>query len=271
VVVPPSHTSLTSSGAAASPPNAAAPRGYAPIARFIANALFVNRLWFSYVTPGSDLPFWSLGYEVWYYIIFACSTFLAGRRRVFAVTASLLVVGPQITAMFPIWLIGVGCYHLSRQWRIGALVGSLLCFGCLAAWVGYEVWARRHGSLIGVVSPIFGRPELAQDYLVAVLFSGHLLGFNAISRAIRIPNRAAVLVRWTAGATFSLYLFHLPIAQFLSAVSPWPLSSTANRSLLFGGTLLSIFALAEITERKKDPWRSGLNRLLSRLDPVAEP
>jgi len=29
--------------------------------RFIANAMFVNRLWFSDAAPGSDLPFWSLG------------------------------------------------------------------------------------------------------------------------------------------------------------------------------------------------------------------
>jgi peptidoglycan/LPS O-acetylase OafA/YrhL len=237
--------------------------------QFLANALFVNRLWFSDVNPGSDLPFWSLGYEVWYYIIFALWVFLSGWRRLLAVVAGLAIVGPPIIAMFPIWLIGAGCYHLSRTGRIGPRTGAVLCLGCLAAWIGYEGATPCFGRLIGLVPVWVGRPELVQDYLVATLFAGHLLGFNAVAGRFTIPPRLATAVRWVAGATFSLYLFHLPIAQLLSVLSPWPVTSAPNRILLFGGTLALTFVLAELTERKKEIWRAGLSRLALRIVPAS--
>ncbi|MGD0102830.1 MAG: acyltransferase [Rhodopila sp.] len=238
--------------------------------QFFANALFINRLWFNDISPGSDLPFWSLGYEVWYYVIFALCIFLTGWRRILAVVLTFAVVGPQIAAMFPIWLIGVGCYRLSRRWRMGSVTALLLCLGCLAAWVGYEAGSIRYGQLTGLVSPLFGRPELAQDYLVAGLFAGHLLGFNALARTFTVPDRAALFIRWIAGATFSLYLFHLPVVQFLAAVSPWPLSSAPNRILEFGGGLVIIFLLAELTERRKAIWRTALTRIADMILPAPD-
>ena len=234
--------------------------------QFIANVLFVNRLWFNDVTPGSNLPFWSLGFEVWYYVIFGMCMFLTGWWRVIAVVSGLVIAGPQIVAMLPIWLVGVGCYHLSARlanWprsreprcvSAASPVGSVMRSG-----------AVRHGRLIGLVPPMLGRPELMQDYLVTVLFAGHLLGFNAVSRTFTVPDRVAKSVRWVAGATFSLYLFHLPITQILTALSPWPLASAPNRVLLVGGTLVIAFALAELTERKKELWRVGMSRAFSRL------
>jgi len=237
--------------------------------QFVANALFVNRLWFSDVTPGSDLPFWSLGYEVWYYVIFAMWMFLSGRQRLWAVLGGLAIVGPPIVAMFPIWLLGAACYHLSRTGRIGPRTGAVLCIGCLAAWIGYEGAALWFGRLTGLVPAWVARPELVQDYLVATLFAGHLLGFNAVAGDFTIPPRVARAIRWVAGATFSLYLFHLPIAQLLSVLSPWPASSVANRILMFGGTLAITFALAEVTERKKEIWRAGLSRLALRIVPAS--
>jgi peptidoglycan/LPS O-acetylase OafA/YrhL len=236
--------------------------------QFVTNALFVNRLWFSGITPGSDLPFWSLGFEVWYYILFAMWMFLSGRRRTIAIVAGLAIVGPRIIALLPIWLIGVGCYHLSRTGRIGPRAGAVLCIGCLAAWIGYEGAALWFGRLIGFAPAWVARPELVQDYLVATLFAGHLLGFNAAAGRFTVPPRVATAIRWVAGATFSLYLFHLPVTQILTVLSPWPLDSTPSRILLFGGTLVIIFALAELTERKKEVWRTGFSRLSLRFIPA---
>src|ERR1700761_4869150 len=38
--------------------------------RLIPSAFFVNELWFNSITPLSDGPVWSLGFEFWYYVIF---------------------------------------------------------------------------------------------------------------------------------------------------------------------------------------------------------
>ena len=110
---------------------------------------------------------------------------------------------------------------------------------------------------------MFGRPGLAQDYLVAALFADHLLGFNAATKTFTIPNRVVQSVRWIAGATFSLYLFHLPITQILTVISPWPLSSIQNRVLVLGRTLVISFVLAELTERKKRDMASRLFQAFS--------
>ena len=48
---------------------------------FLAAATFTNEIWFSSIRPFSNGPFWSLGYEAWYYAIFGVWTFTRGRRR----------------------------------------------------------------------------------------------------------------------------------------------------------------------------------------------
>ena len=256
---------LDSIGKLIDPPAYNASWGYSsenPFWQLTANFLFINEFWSSNVTPGSNLPFWSLGYEVWYYVLFGLYVFLSGWRRIFAISFTLAMVGPAVAAMFPLWLAGVGCYRLSRTWRIKPWAGGLLCIACLTGWVSYEVWAYRHGRLVDLVSSTLRRPELVQDYVVAACFFGSLLGLNAVATTIKISGRVATLIRWIAGATFSLYLFHLPVMQFLDALSPWPVSSAVNRMLLSFGTLSVVFALAELTERKKGIWRVAIFRLI---------
>jgi len=79
------------------------------------------------------------------------------------------------------------------------------------------------------------------------------------------------VVRWSAGLTFALYLGHLPIAQFLTAVSPWSLDSVANRVLVIGGTLVCIVLLGLVTERRKSAWRRFFTTILSRTRPALSP
>ena len=239
-----------------------------PLWQVVAHVLFVNRIWFSAGYPGSNLPFWTLGYEVWYYVIFGLWVFLPERRRMVAVALALAFVGPRIAALFPLWLAGVWCYRLSRSVRIAPWTGAALWAVCMAILGWYEVWTFRHGELLDGYPPAFlNRHELVQDYFVAALFALQLLGFNAFAPYFRIPERLANAVRWVAGATFSVYLFHLPVSQFLTVMSPWPHASAANRILVVGGTLLILFVLAELTERRKDIWRVGIAKLLRRIGP----
>ncbi len=229
----------------------AAGRGW----QFAANLLFVNQLWFLDVPPGSDLPYWSLGYEVWYYVLFGI--FIFARRRWMMIPTVLVFVGPKIAAMFPLWLIGVFCYHRCRQRRrIGLGLGLLLWASSLAAWTAYEVLARYYGRLPGLASSRWLLPELTEDYLVGSLFAANLLGFDAASRIFGpVLRLVAQPIRWAAGGTFTLYLVHLPIAQFLAAVAPWAPDTWRTRVWILGGTLAAVFLAAEGTERRKRIWR----------------
>jgi peptidoglycan/LPS O-acetylase OafA/YrhL len=42
---------------------------------YVISLSFTNQIWFASIEPGNNGPFWSIGYEVWYYIIFGCAVF----------------------------------------------------------------------------------------------------------------------------------------------------------------------------------------------------
>jgi len=75
-----------------------------PIWRITSNILFIHELWFSSVRLFSNGPFWSLGYEFWYYAIFGSFFYFYGKKRYMISIALASVAGPKIILLFPVWL-----------------------------------------------------------------------------------------------------------------------------------------------------------------------
>jgi peptidoglycan/LPS O-acetylase OafA/YrhL len=222
--------------------------------QFVASLTLTNNLWMVGLGSGSNLPFWSLSYEVWYYALFAAAVLAPRGWRIVASIAVALIAGPRILALFPLWLLGVGAYSIMRRRPPGVALGMVFCFGAPVIWVGYEILAW-HGHRLMYAG--WGlRGPLMQDYLVGVLFAAHLIGFCAISSRVgRMLERMGGPIRWAAGATFTIYLFHLPVAQFLTTVLVWPPSSWQTRLIIYPGVLAVLFLIASVTERRKEPWR----------------
>jgi peptidoglycan/LPS O-acetylase OafA/YrhL len=80
----------------------------APVWRLVAGFFFLNELWFMSIWPLSNGPFWSLGYEFWYYVLFGAAWYLRGYARAAAIVVVCSVVGPKILLLFPVWLMGAG-------------------------------------------------------------------------------------------------------------------------------------------------------------------
>ena len=59
----------------------------------------------------------------------------------------------------------------------------------------------------------------------------------------------------------------MPILQFLLVVLPVPATSWLGRGLLLSGTLGSVLLLAELTERRKAPWRRMFGQVMERIVP----
>lgn len=78
------------------------------------------------------------------------------------------------------------------------------------------------------------------------------------------PNVDAA-IRWCAGATFSIYLFHYPILTFLYGLPGYDGNNAVHVVALAGVTLVACFALAEVSERRLDLWKRAVNRLFSRM------
>jgi peptidoglycan/LPS O-acetylase OafA/YrhL len=236
-----------------------------PALEYLGSLVFLNEIWSRHAPPGSALPYWSLGFEVWYYVAFGVAFF--GRRPWNLVGAALvmLAIGPRVVALFPLWLLGFACYRLGRRSPVDPRLGWVLCVGAPIAFVLYEQDAYRYGEIYAAFSLSPERlHDYAQDYIVGGLFALHLFGFRAVSGAFApLLRRWEKPIRWIAGATFSLYLFHVPLIETAVALSPWPASAWPTRGMVFIGVPLIVLALAEVTERRKAAWRRAILALLA--------
>lgn len=229
---------------------------------YIGAVFFINYLWYYSEVVGTNIPYWSLCYEVWYYVAFGLVMFVKGPWRWWAAGLLLLAVGPRIAGLFPIWLFGLLAYRIGASGRVGVRLGAVLLWGSLALMGGYELWVMRHGALPDVFEAFLRMPNVTERYLIGFLFACHLVGFNAAGAAsLRLIGGVARAIRWCAGATFTIYLFHMPLIVFFATINPWPPAGWVSRIAMFGGTLAVLFVIAAFTERRKDVWHRGLVRL----------
>jgi peptidoglycan/LPS O-acetylase OafA/YrhL len=225
------------------------------IGQFFAGLFFLNQLWYVPIGTGSMLPYWSLGFEVWYYIFFAIIFFAQSHRKILFFLAACAIAGPRIVAFFPIWMLGYLGYLYSSRNKPGRTVGFLLLILPVLGYVFYHLalkkWLMENPFLPNAV----GSDNFMPRYIVGILFAMHLVGFvwtaecfSAVFKPLQTP------IRWLAGATFTIYLFHVPVAQFLTTIIPWAPSDWRTRVIVLGGTLTLMFVIAQFTERKKEVW-----------------
>jgi peptidoglycan/LPS O-acetylase OafA/YrhL len=224
--------------------------------RIFADLLFIHEIWFEKLNYFSNGPFWSIGYEFWYYMVFAAILFLRGRIRVYIVVLVSCFIGPKIMVLFPVWLAGALTYRIIKKIYIGELVGGFLFLGSLLGYCFFKgtgahqavyVWSISwFGPWRGVVVDfIWHSRYFLCNYIVGLLVCLNFLGFYAISARIeKLIIYVRTPVRWVAGLTFGLYLFHWPLLQLFCT------SGFRAGAGVFGSLAISL-ALAFITERHK--------------------
>jgi peptidoglycan/LPS O-acetylase OafA/YrhL len=225
-----------------------------PLLGYALSVVFLGQCWTLTALPRSIIPFWSLDYEAWYYVLFATATFLRGRRRMAALTAAALLAGPKILLLFPIWLMG------ASAWRWRAVLpprwGKPLVFGAVAAFIGLEALG---GSQLfqQAQTPWLPLNYSAYDYIVGTLVTLFIMGLA--NAPLPMPGAAvARLIRGLAATTFGLYLLHIPLMIFFGTVIPGPADRAMHRVLLFGLTLGGSIALAHMIEQQKGAFKRAL-------------
>lgn len=238
-----------------------------------ANLTFVNEIWNQHIVFGTNEPYWSLGFEVWYYIIFGLFLFGPRRWRWLCTFGALAVAGPKIAILFPLWLLGAGCYRFVKTKQLPQRLGVVAYLGSLLGFALYLKFFSHDGAQ--AFDPLtFDVKRLSvylDNYATGLLFALHLIGFDSFSETLRpFLDKYAKQIRWVAGATFSLYLFHQPIIELLVAACRFPPASTEMRMIVFLGTPSIVLLLAELTERRKEAWRRlfswGINRGRAQLE-----
>ena len=247
--------------------------------QFLRALTFTTQVWTDTTRVGSNGPFWSVAYEAWYYAGFGVAVFCRGRTRILLLALMALVVGPRVLLLAPCWLLGVALQQLVARGHAASLSGATAWLLALAPWALYagalalnvptHLTQMTYQLLGETVTPnaLFGfSDEFIWNFLIALLIALHFLGVYSLARnADWLGARTETAIRWSAGATFSLYLFHYPILTFLHGLPVYDSASPLHAALMAGVTLAACFALAEVSERRLGFWKRLVHGVFERL------
>lgn len=251
----------------------------APLLRIASALSFTNELWFQSVRPFSNGPFWSLGYEFAYYMIFAALAFARGPRRWLLAGGLALLAGPKIMLLFPVWWLGVLVYRRTREGPVPVRTG-LACFALPVLLYACYRWSGAPAVLLEATRNLLGAEtvavslrfsdEFVSSYAIGALVAIHFVGAHALAHRLRGGFGGLERpIRWLAGSTFTIYLLHYPLLRLIGAAIPYDRNSAAAVFLVFAATLAICVAVGSAVEPRKAWLRARLERLFQRR--TAEP
>lgn len=228
--------------------------------RVLSGLFFLNEIWFVSIMEFSNVPYWSLCYEVWYYIIYAAFVFTHGKKRILLTFGLLVFVGPKILLLFPIWCSGVFLHKnkflnsISEIWGWFAFLISFIIFFIFDH---YNVADHFNDLTKSAIGPdwykrlTFSKFFIGDYFLASIIFI-NFLGFRAIShRFSNVFIFFASSISSMAKHTFTLYLFHQPLILVFAAL----ISGNPKSNYFYFQTMtcvgISIYFLAKISENKK--------------------
>jgi peptidoglycan/LPS O-acetylase OafA/YrhL len=230
---------------------------------------FGTDFWFLNETAFSDVPYWSLCYEVWYYVVFGLVFFGRGRWwRIGLPLLALAVMGPRLWLLFPVWLLGAAIYALHGRLRLTVGRARLLLAAALVAVVLVKAWGTEAVVNSWFDQVLGGFPDerlrysrfVLGDYGFA-LFAG-LAIFAARDAGLDFLARCQPPIKVLASISFSLYLTHYPLLAAAAVAFPGSPVRIAAVALI-GAAVFGI-----VFERRKDLARRLLRTGLRRLQPA---
>lgn len=229
--------------------------------------LFLGETWFGSIQPFTMAPYWSLGYEVWYYLLFGVFMFMKGRARWIGLAIVLIFVGPRILLLLPVWWSGVWLYgrldrlQLTAGYARAVMALSVLAYVAFFNWGGREATDRASRALYALWDRIGPSPffpgqgiHVLSDYVVGLLFAAFIVGCSRCECGF--SEAATRRIRALAGYTFTFYLIHFSLLLFANAMGvdqPGWVTYFGVTALVF----LCTFLLAQVGERRK-AWYAGL-------------
>ena len=219
------------------------------------NLVFCGQLWYSTVDPLTNPPYWSINYEVAYYLIYGCFYYLKGASRWISIAALCLLFGPRILSLFPLWIAGCICHDVYQRWKLsGTLsrnvaraIGIPLAAGCLI-YLGITSMRWTHAVITAwqFLDATLGPQKMPlRTYLLGFLLTSLFMGLLLIARGVRLQSDSAPVkwIRFISEGTFPIYLFHFPIFVCIAACVPYNhASKRVTVPILVGVLALGVLA-----------------------------
>lgn len=228
--------------------------------------LFLGQSWTLAEAPPFMIPYWSLCYEAWFYLLFGLACYLRGKRRLLAIVLALAFMGHKMWLLLPVWLAGAWLYQTGgRPWlpptlaRLGWLA-SFAAFGLYVA-LGLEAPLRAFGAAAWPFDalPLGSADRFLADYLVGAI----VLANFACARDARLDGllRLQAPIRLLASHTFTLYLSHMLVIRTWLAFYPHRRESSLDHLGLLLAIAAATILLGGVTERRLPAWRALFARL----------
>lgn len=226
--------------------------------------LFLNESWLNPAALPMNGPYWSLCYEVWYYLLFGMAIFLPRRFRWTCVVVAA-IAGPAILLLMPIWLLGTqlarspSLLFKSKHLALGAAIFGLLiivAMGKMGSGIDVSLRIALKEQIPGFWRLVSSQRFLT-DYIIALAFALHLIGIRSIIE--RFSDNILTIekpIRFFAGSTFSIYLFHRPITEVIGRIWPNESQSILASLVAFAFILGMCLLAAHLTEHRVAAWRS---------------
>jgi peptidoglycan/LPS O-acetylase OafA/YrhL len=195
--------------------------------RIVTSLLFANEVWGIAITTFSNVPYWSLCYEVWYYVAFAIFLFAPRQYRWALILAIAALLGPKVVLLAPIWIAGVLLFRFTSTRSVNTKLGFVLVLTSLIGFWIYEYFQVAHLATAWLKTFLKSDPHkilvfskhFISDYFLCVFVVLHFAGMNAISSYLfELLSRFANPIKTASSATFALYLCHQPLLWFWAAV-----------------------------------------------------
>lgn len=230
------------------------------LVRYILSGLFLNELWLFSAAPPLNGSLWSLSFEFWYYAIFGFWFFRKGRWSSYILpVAAVLIAGPKIMLMMPVWLIGYAAYSLKRPNVSNGFAWLLVVAGLAFGYI----------ALRGVPSlpyhigykPLYYANQFITDWILG-LFVGFTLW---ILPTVDNGNAEATFTNWfrkLADLTFPLYVLHFPLLVLWRAVFGFEQYNYLQLWEAIISVLVVTGVLGVLLEKQRPLWTILFKRLL---------
>lgn len=232
--------------------------------RFLLNATFLQQIWGLCTRPSTNTPFWSIGYEFWYYMLFWVFCYFSGIKRAIGIIIVCLIIGLKILLLFPVWIFGVLAYRYSHKLIVSTKAAALLFVLTLAViftlnYYGEDVFAFK--QFVFGKAPLYFSSNFIFDWIYGLLIAVNLFSVSYLSVAVKVPQFVEKAIRYLSSVTFSLYLYHGPMLIFSAAIFTYNKSSYLQTLSIIAGLLAVVAILSQITEKQRNVWKKLLESL----------
>jgi peptidoglycan/LPS O-acetylase OafA/YrhL len=222
---------------------------------------FTGNFWHLSEVPPGNFPYWSLNFEVWYYVVFAAFFYIRNIFRWPLAIGLSILVGPGVFQLFPLWIAGSLLYYLRNRVRLAQGLARIVLALTVIVFVVIKINAldnfvdQYNAALWGFLfsAKSVAPSQLLGDYTLGIIVVVNFIA--AYNANLAFGGMTEKWVKYLASFSFSFYLFHVPILSFFQMIISSKESFSVYLLVMVCISVMIIF-LAKFTEHKKGAYRT---------------